>query len=118
MNELEAKVKMAINDLCDELWPGHWSFMPVQTGFGKTGVPDHLKCVPVTITPEMVGKTYGMFLGIEAKRSKKKPNPNQYRELMGITAAGGFAQYTAGLEGVEGLYLQLLNKFGLHQNKD
>lgn len=111
MNELETKVKAAITKMVKRVWPTAWAFMPVQTGFGKTGVPDHLFCVPVTVTLDMVGKTYGMFVGVEAKRTGKKPTPNQKRELLAILAAKGFATATAGLEEVPELEIKLKERF-------
>lgn len=46
---------------------GAWVFMPVQTGMGEGGIHDFIACVPVTITAEMIGKTVGMFVSVEAK---------------------------------------------------
>jgi len=85
--------------------------MPVQTGFGKSGVPDHLFCVPIEITPEMVGETYGMFVAVEAKRSKKTPTQNQYRELSLILKTGGLGLYVAGLEALPHLEATLKERF-------
>ena len=110
---LEKKVKKGISKLVTSIWPTAYEFMPVQTGFGKTGVPDHLFCVPVVITQEMVGQTYGMFVGEEAKRFKEKPTPGQYRNLAEITCAGGFAGYTAGLEALPRLEERLKRRFYL-----
>lgn len=48
-----------------------WYFMPPANGFGKIGVPDFVCCMPVTITPEMVGHPVGLFVGIETKAPGK-----------------------------------------------
>lgn len=112
---LEKKVKEAINKLVKKIWPRHWRFMPVQTGLGKSGVPDHIFCVPVVITQEMVGKTYGMFIGEEAKRFGKRPTPSQYDNLAEICGAGGFGHFTAGLEEVPALEAKLRKRFCMEE---
>lgn len=70
-----------------------WFFMPVQMGYGKAGVPDFIACMPTTITQDMVGKTMGAFLGIEAKAPGKAKNTTKLQELtiQEIKDAGGFA---------------------------
>lgn len=49
---------------------GAYVFMPVQTGYGVATL-DMLTCVPVTITPEMVGRRIGVFVSVETKRRGK-----------------------------------------------
>lgn len=110
---LEKKVKEKINKEVELAFPGMWPFMPVQTGMGKSGVPDHLFCLPVTITPEMVGKTYGMFAGVEAKRLGKKPTPKQYEQLALIIGADGFGHFCAGRPAVLTLIEQMRSFFCL-----
>lgn len=87
----EGRVKHAVKKRLKEL--GVWYYMPVQNGMGKTGIPDFICCVPVTITPDMVGQTVGVFAGVEAKAEGKRmeTTPNQDRELMEIHRAGGVA---------------------------
>ena len=113
MNELEAKVKDRIKKAIRSLWPSAWIFMPVQFGMGKNGVPDVLAIVPVEITLDMVGITYGMAVTVEAKRSKKKPTKLQYGQLAEIVRADGFAHYTAGVEEVATLERNLKTWFKL-----
>lgn len=110
---LEKTVKEEINNILNELWPDGWFFMPVQSGRGKSGIPDHLGIVPVLITPQMVGKIYGMGIGIEAKRFGKEPTTLQYGELASIVKASGFAVYCAGLEGLVPLREKLRKRFCL-----
>jgi len=68
-----------------------WFFMQVPTGYGKAGVPDYVACVPMTITPEMVGQRIGLFVAPEAKRPSKKSNvsPSQLKQIDEIDQAGG-----------------------------
>ena len=70
-----------------------WFYMPVQNGMGVTGIPDIIACVPVEITPDMVGKTFGMFLGVETKAPGKEHTvtANQRRQLDGISDNRGVA---------------------------
>lgn len=91
---LEAVVKDDIKAALEELWPGHWHLMVVPHGYGGNGTFDHVVAAPVEITPEMVGRTYAMFVGIEAKR-EKVPLKN-WTKLQRLNAAqiiklGGFA---------------------------
>lgn len=88
---LEVDTKKAIKKLVKELWPDSWDYMPPGGAFGKRGVPDHLFCVPVTITPDMVGKSFGMLLAVEAKRPSGKASPAQLLQIEAIKAAGGKA---------------------------
>lgn len=70
---------------------GSWQFMPVSSGMGKHGIPDHVACVPITITPEMVGKRVGIFVAIESKRPTKCNDwtPQQGTQMQQIDEAGG-----------------------------
>jgi len=85
----EGKVKDKIKKEMTKMFPTAWSFMPVQMGYGKSGIMDHIYCVPVVITPDMVGMTIGMFLGIEAKTAQGKMTDNQIRERDGVLRAEG-----------------------------
>jgi ribosomal protein S19 len=61
----ESKVKEGIRKVLTEFHA--WHYMPVQTGMGVGGIHDHIACLPVVVTQEMVGKTIGCFVSVEAK---------------------------------------------------
>ena len=91
MAQLEDKTKKAVIKTIFDLWPDAFHLMVVPGGFGKNGIPDHLACVPVEITAEMVGKTYGMFLAVEAKTpvgSFKKIQAVRISEIIKAKGAG------------------------------
>ena len=87
MTTPENKVKQAIDAKLRDL-KAYW-YNPVPTGFGTKGVPDKLACVPVEITQDMVGKTIGVFVGIEAKAGMNTTTPLQDIQLKKIKASGG-----------------------------
>jgi hypothetical protein len=66
-----------------------WWFMYVPVGYGKSGVPDFIACVPVVITEDMVGQTYGIFFAPEAKFGKEQPTDMQNIQMGQIRDAGG-----------------------------
>lgn len=97
------KLVFSENDVKDILkrWfnkvTGSWSYAPVQNGMGEGGIPDRVGCVPITITENMVGKTFGLFVAIEAKKPGRRGEENagatglQVERLRSILAAGGIA---------------------------
>jgi len=93
----EASLKKKIKKDCDDR--GWWSYAPVQQGMGASGIPDRIACAPVKITIEDVGKTFGMFVGLEAKVKGNKPTKLQMHQLKGIAAAGGQALVITGEKG-------------------
>lgn len=91
----EGKVKAAAKKVLSDAQA--WHYMPVQNGMGRVGIPDLIACVPITITPNMVGKRVGVFVAVETKAPGKDKNttPNQKRNLEGIHEAGGMAVATS-----------------------
>lgn len=85
----EGKVKKRISSILAA--NGVWFFLPVSSGYGKHGIPDYISCVPTVITQDMVGKTVGLFVGIEAKAGDKKPTPLQINQMNNIKKAHGLA---------------------------
>lgn len=86
----EGRVKQLIKAWMERL--GMWSFQPVSNGMGAHGIPDRIGCLPLTVTPEMVGKTIGVFVAVEAKAPGKKHNtsPLQRAQIAAISKAHGF----------------------------
>lgn len=74
-----------------------WSYAPVQNALGVHGIPDRLACVPIKVTPEMVGMTIGVFAAVECKRPGRRGEKNaghkgtQVTQLRDILTAHGIA---------------------------
>ena len=49
-----------------------WSYAPVQNGLGVHGIHDRVGCIPVVVTPEMVGKRIGLYVSVESKRPGRR----------------------------------------------
>jgi hypothetical protein len=85
---LEGRVKDEIKKFLRKLQA--YFHMPVQNGMGAPALDFHT-CIPIVITPAMVGKTIGVYVGIEAKAPGKQPTPRQTRTMSDIQDAGGIA---------------------------
>jgi len=88
----EADVKRMVNRWLDKLKAFH--FMPVQSPLGRHGIHDHLACVPIKVTSDMVGRTIGIFVSIEAKRPGRRGEANR----------GASVPQVKFMEGVRGAY--------------
>lgn len=73
----ESDVKAAIKKILDAYKPHVRYYMPVQTGFGESGIEDFICCA------------YGRYVGIETKDTAKRQTPNQLRREDNINAAHG-----------------------------
>ena len=113
MPQLEDKTKQAVKKVLKELSPMVYQIMPATGYGGSVGIPDHIACLPVVITPEMVGQTIGAFVGVESKTPTGKLHGLQPLNLAQILAAGGFAQVVYSKEGAEALKQQLIKRFQL-----
>jgi hypothetical protein len=102
----EAKVKMALKDLLRKLH-AYWH-MPVQNGMGSPALDFHV-CLPIVVTQEMVGKTVGLYVGVETKRPGGQPTTRQSRTMDEIRAAHGIALLIDGNTDalIEGIIKQL-----------
>lgn len=76
---------------------GAWHFSPPASAYGRSGIPDHVVCVPVVVTQAMVGKRLGLFVGVEAKAEGRRGEENaglsalQIEQLRGISEAEGLS---------------------------
>lgn len=86
---IEADVKKKFKQHLANFSPDTWYWMPVQTAYGKHGVPDFICCVPTEITQEMVGTTIGRFVGVETKRPGETATDRQADVHAEIRAAAG-----------------------------
>lgn len=65
---------------------------PFNTGL-PAGFSDVFGFVPVTITPDMVGKTVAVFTAIECKSKSGRKQGNQERFIGAVQGAGGRAGF-------------------------
>lgn len=86
MNTPEGKVKDKLKAFLLRL-RAYWH-MPVQNGMGSPALDFHV-CIPVVVTPAMVGKTVGIYVSIETKAEGKKPTPRQLATAERIEKSGG-----------------------------
>jgi hypothetical protein len=91
MAQPEDRTKKAVSAAVKEIWPDAFELMVVPTGFSKNGIPDHIWCVPITITQELVGRKIGAFIGVESKGPGGQLKGIQAVRLSEIMEAGGFS---------------------------
>jgi hypothetical protein len=65
MSTPEGSVKLKIKEYLNSLAPALWYWMPVNMGYGITGIPDFVGCYK------------GRFFTIEAKRTNKDKPPEE-----------------------------------------
>ena len=100
-----------IKDMLRQWFDRHtaWHYAPVQTGFGVHGIHDRVGCIPIVVTPEMVGKTIGLFASVEAKRPGRRKEPrrgmsvHQLENMQMIQNAGGLSICCDGQEDLDWL---------------
>lgn len=89
----ENHIKDIVRQWCDK--HGAYSFAVVQNGMGVHGIHDRLMALPITITPEMVGKKVGLFVSLECKKPGRRGEPDrgmskhQVLFMEGVKKAGG-----------------------------
>lgn len=82
----EGKVKQKLKLLL-KLLKAYWH-MPVQNGMGSPSLDFHV-CLPIVITPSLIGKRVGLYVGIETKAPGKVMTPRQQETAKAIVEAGG-----------------------------
>ena len=99
----EGRVKNNIKKWMKSVFPKAFSFMPRQSGYGQNGIPDHIYCIPVKITRQMIGQTVGLFVGIEAKTAppRGKQTALQASAQIDIEAASGKYLMPMGSDDIE-----------------
>ena len=89
----ENHVKDIVRQWCDKHSAYHFAI--VQNGMGVHGIHDRLMALPITITPEMVGKKVGLFVSLECKKPGRRGEPDrgmskhQVLFMEGVKKAGG-----------------------------
>ena len=89
----ENHVKDIVRQWCDK--HGAYHFAVVQNGMGVHGIHDRLMALPITVTPEMVGKKIGLFVSLECKKPGRRGEPDrgmskhQVLFMEGVKKAGG-----------------------------
>lgn len=81
-----------------------FNFAVVQNGMGVHGIHDRIAALPITITPEMVGKRIALFVSIECKKPGRRGEPDrgmsehQVIFMEGVQKAGGVSVCCDGYE--------------------
>lgn len=92
---------------------GGWSYAPIQNGMGQHGIHDRVGVVPMVVTPEMVGKTIGLFVSVESKKPGRRGelrrgmSVHQHDMLTDVRARGGVSICCDGLEDLANLENEL-----------
>lgn len=109
--ETENHVKDLVRQWYDK--QGAWHYAPIQNGLGVHGIHDRIGCVPITVTPEMVGKTVGLFVSVEAKKPGRRNEENrglsrhQYNNLTAILEAHGVSKVCDSEEDLQVLHAMI-----------
>ena len=72
--------------------------IPIKFGVGNPGGSDLIGITPVTITPDMVGQTVGVFTALEIKTPKGRATPEQIRFIEAVRKHGGIAGIARSVE--------------------
>ena len=108
----ENDVKVVVKKWYDEKQGWHWA--PVSNGMGVHGIADRVGCIPLTVTPAMVGKRIGIFVSVESKRPGRRNEQDRglkkHQKLVmdAIRAASGISICCDGYEDLAELDRELL----------
>lgn len=90
-----------------------WHYAPIQNGLGEHGIPDRVGCVPIVVTQQMVGKTIGLFVAVEAKKPGRRGEEyrgatgHQRDNIVAIQTAHGVGRVVDGHEDLVELNITL-----------
>jgi hypothetical protein len=110
---LEKQTKDAVKKMLKSVNADVYEIMPATGYGGKIGIPDHLACMPVVITADMVGQTYGMFIAVESKKPKGELHGLQPLNIAKIIKSSGFAQVAQGKDDVPRVEAAIRERFKL-----
>lgn len=89
---LESSVQRAIQTFWRKTMKG-WVFKVHGNEFTGSGIPDLVGCIPMKITADMVGKTVGIFVALEAKRDHNEDaSIIQLQTIEEIKSSKGYAE--------------------------
>ena len=105
-----------VKDLVREWYKarGAWHYAPIQNGLGEHGIHDRVGCIPIVVTQEMVGKTIGLAVTIEAKKPGRRGelrrgmSVHQQLQMEAVRAAGGLSICCDGEEDLTALNVALV----------
>ena len=93
--ETENHVKALVKEWYES--HGAWSYAPIQNGLGEHGIHDRVGCIPIVVTPDMIGKTIGLAVTIESKKPGRRGEPrrgmsvHQQLQMEAVRVAGGLS---------------------------
>lgn len=116
----EPKTENDVKALVADWFKAHlaWHYAPLQTGMGVHGIHDRIGCLPVIVTPAMVGKKIGLFVSVESKKPGRRREElrgmsrHQYNNMVDILNAGGLSIVCDGQEDLDGLSRRLIDLIG------
>jgi len=94
---IQAEIQLAASDSGIPLFRNNVGAYKTQEGYyvrygvGGAGGSDLIGIAPIVITPDMVGKTVGVFTAIEVKTKKGKPTEKQNKFIRSIKRLGAIA---------------------------
>ena len=95
-SNMQKLIMLAVSEKGSIVWRNNTGVLkneagiPIRFGLCK-GSSDLIGITPVTITPDMVGNTVGVFTAIEVKTKTGRASAEQMQFIDAVNAAGGIA---------------------------